>query len=238
MMHLHSQSRGLRDCLHCEFRSLRMFCNLHDEALTHFNSLGVPVSRSSGAKLYREGEEGDAVYVVCSGQIKLSCTSKEGKTLMLKIAMPGDVLGLSAAITGSPYEVTAEAMETAELKAIGRRDFLEFLQRHGEASLHSAKLLSKEYKDAFFDARRLALSSSVPGRLASVLLEWGRAASCGKPEMKFNMRLTHEELANMIGTSRETVTRALNRFRRDGLIEIRGVSVLITSPEKLERFTS
>lgn len=215
-----------------------MFCNLHGEALSHFNSLGVPADTPSGAKLYREGESGNAVYVVCSGQVKLSCTSKEGKTLILKIAMPGDVLGLSAAITGSPYEVTAEAIETTQIKAITRKDFLDFLQKHGEASLNSARLLSNEYKDAFVEARRLALSTSVSGRLASVFLEWGRAAACGKPEMKFNMRLTHEELADMIGTSRETVTRALNRFRKDRLIEIHGVSVLILSPEKLEILTA
>jgi CRP/FNR family transcriptional regulator, cyclic AMP receptor protein len=211
-----------------------MFCNLHEEALTHFNSLGVPAPKPSGARLFREGESGNTVYVVCSGQVKLSCTSKEGKTLILKIAMPGDVLGLSAAITGSPYEVTAEAIEATQIKAITRNDFLDFLQKHGEASLHSAKLLSNEYKDAFVDARRLALSASVSGRLASVILEWGRAAACGKPEMKFNMRLTHEELADMIGSSRETVTRVLNRFKKERLIEINGVSVRIVSPEKLE----
>jgi CRP/FNR family transcriptional regulator len=215
-----------------------MFCDLHGEALTHFNSLGVPAHVPSGARLFGEAEPGNTVYVVCSGQVKLSCTSKEGKILILKIAMPGDVLGLSAVITGSHYEVTAETMEPTQIKAIPRHDFLDFLQKHGEVSLNSAKLLSTEYKDAFIDARRLALSTSASGRLASVMLEWGRAASCGKPEMKFNMRLTHEELADMIGSTRETVTRALSRFKKEGIIEIHGVSILILSPEKLEMLTA
>jgi CRP/FNR family transcriptional regulator len=215
-----------------------MFCNLTADALTHFNSLGTPTHAPSGARLFGEDESGDTVFVICSGQVKLSCTSREGKTLILKIAMPGDVLGLSAVISGSRYEVTAETIEPTEIKSIPRNNFLGFLQKHGEASLHSAKVLSNEYKAAFVDARRLALSSSAPGRLASVMLEWGRAASCGKPEMKFNMRLTHEELADMIGSSRETVTRSLNRFKKEGLIEIRGVSVVILSPEKLELLTA
>jgi CRP/FNR family transcriptional regulator len=215
-----------------------MFCDLHGETLTHFNALGAPAHVPSGSRLFAEDERGNTVYVVCSGQVKLSCTSKEGKTLILKIAMPGDLLGLSAVITGSPYEVTAETIEPTQIKSIPRNDFLDFLQKHGEVSLNSAKLLSNEYKDAFVDARRLALSTSASGRLASVMLEWGRAASCGKPEMKFNMRLTHEELADMIGSSRETVTRALTRFKKDKLIEIHGVSVLILSPEKLEMLTA
>jgi CRP/FNR family transcriptional regulator, cyclic AMP receptor protein len=215
-----------------------MFCNLNDDALTDFNALGTQSEVPTGTRLFGEDESGDAVFVVCGGQVKLSCTSREGKTLILKIAMPGDVLGLSAAISGTPHEVTAVTIEPTQIKVLPRTGFLAFLEKHGEASLHSAKLLSDEYKAAFVDARRLALSTSAPGRLAGIMLEWGRAASCGKPEMKFNMRLTHEELADMIGSSRETVTRALNRFKKDRLIEIHGVSVLILSPEKLEMLTA
>ena len=102
--------------------------------------------------------------------------------------------------------------------------FLQFLKKHGEASMHVAKALSEEYKSAFFDARRLALSGSTAGRLAGVLLEWGRAESCGKPEMRLTMALTHEELANLVGCSRETMTRMLGRFKREKLIRMHGVS--------------
>jgi CRP/FNR family transcriptional regulator, cyclic AMP receptor protein len=215
-----------------------MFCNLGDRALTDFNALGTQSEVPAGSRLFAEDESGDTVFVICGGQVKLSCTSREGKTLILKIAMPGDVLGLSAAISGTPHEVTAVTIEPTQIKSIPRTSFLAFLEKHGEASLHSAKVLSDEYKAAFVDARRLALSTSAPGRLAGVMLEWGRAASCGKSEMKFNMRLTHEELADMIGSSRETVTRALNRFKKEKLIEIHGVSVLILAPEKLESLTA
>jgi CRP/FNR family transcriptional regulator, cyclic AMP receptor protein len=229
-----STHRSLHDCLHCELRPLRMFCNLNDDALADFSALGNQSEVPTGTRLFSEEEPSRGVILVCSGQVKLSCTSREGKTLILKIAMPGDVLGLSSTISGTPHEVTAATIEPTQIKTILRNDFLGFIEKHGEASLHSAKVLSDEYKAAFVDVRRLALSTSVPGRLASVILEWGRAASCGQPDLKFNMRLSHEELANMIGSSRETVTRALNRFKKEKLIEIRGVSVLILSPEKLE----
>ena len=232
-----SKVRSVRDCATCELRSLRMFCNLDSEALADFESMGVESKLVKGAKLFYEGGSSSGVFIICTGQVKLSCTSKDGKTLILKIAMAGDVLGLGAVISGSPFEVTAETVEPTEIKFIRRTDFLSFIQRHGQASLHAAKALSEEYKAVFFDARRLALSGSVAGKLAAVLLDWGRTASCGKPEMRFTMALTHEELANLIGSSRETVTRTLGRFRREKLIQIRGATVLVLSPGGLEHLS-
>jgi CRP/FNR family cyclic AMP-dependent transcriptional regulator len=226
----------LLDCINCEYRSLRTFCNLDEAALNDYAKIGVESSYSSGTTLFREGGPSRGVYVICTGQVKLFCNSKEGKTLILKIAMPGDVLGLGAVLSDSPYEVTAETVLPTQIKSIGRAEFLPFLEKHGEGSLHAARAVSDDYKAAFFDARRLALSGSAAGRLAGVLLDWGKAASaCGKLEMRFTMALTHEELANMVGSSRETVTRTLTRFRKEKLIEIRGSSISILAPELMEK---
>jgi CRP/FNR family transcriptional regulator len=214
-----------------------MFCSLDDAALADFELIGTSITLPRGATLFLENAPSQAVFVVCTGQVKLSCTSKEGRTLILKIAMPGDILGLGAVISGSKYEVTAETVQPTEIKSIRREEFLSFLKKHGQASLHAAKALSEEYKAAFFDARRLALSGSTAGRLAAVLLDWGRSESCGKTEMRFTMALTHEELANLVGCSRETMTRMLGRFKREKLIQIHGVSILILSPERLERIS-
>ncbi len=226
-----------RDCTACEVRSMRMFCNLSGQALLDYAKLGVDATFPRGATLFAEDSHPDSVFVLCHGQVKLSCTSREGKTLILKMAMPGDVLGLGAVVSNSPYEVTAETATPTRIKNIRRDDFLAFLQRHGEGSLHAAKSLAEEYKAAFFDARRLALSGSAAGRLASVLLEWGRtSAACGQHrQMRFTMALTHEELANLVGSSRETITRMLGRFRKERLIEVRGASIIILSPEGLEQ---
>lgn len=237
-MSMPSQPLHRSDCNTCEYRTLRMFCNLSPDALIDFNSIGVQMKIPKGAVLFQEDDASHGAVVICTGQIKLSCTSREGKTLILKIAMPGDVLGLSAVITGARYEVTAEALEPALVKNIRREDLLAFLEKHGEASMHAAKALSEEYKSVFFDARRLALSPSAAGRLATVLLDWGRAASCGKPEMRFTMALTHEELANLAGTSRETVTRVLGKFRKDKLIQVRGSSILVLAPERLAQLSA
>ncbi len=237
-MPIPSKSRRITDCDSCEYRSLRMFCNLSPVALAEFDALGFEAAFPKGTILFQEDEPSNNVLVLCTGQVKLSCGSRDGKTLILKIALPGDVLGLSAVLTGSRYEVTAETVELTQIKKIRRPDFLAFIQKQGEASLHAAQALSEEYKSAFFDARRLALSGSAAGRLASVLLDWGRTASCGKPEMRFTMALTHEELASLSGSSRETVTRTLTKFQKDKLIRIDGSSIVILSPDGLEHLAA
>jgi len=214
-----------------------MFCNLGEAAFADFQLLGTQRSFSRGDKLFAEDEPSRGIFLLCTGQVKLACSSKNGKTLILKIAMPGDLLGLGAVLSGSRYEVSARAIEPTQVKEIEREQFLAFLQKHGQASLHAAKALSEEYKTAFFEARRLALSGSAASRLAGLLLDWGRLSSCGKPEMRFTMALTHEELANMVGSSRETVTRILTRFRKEGLIASRGSSILIQAPHKLEKLS-
>lgn len=226
------------DCLNCEHRTLRMFCNLTPEALNDFDAIGIQMNHARGAKLFCEGDAARNVFILCTGQVKISSTSRDGKTMILKIGAPGDVLGLSAVLANLPYEVTAEAIEPCHVKTIRKQEFLDFLAKHGIASMHAAQSLSGEYLTVFQDAKRLALSGSAAGRLARLLLDWGNNVSCGKPELRFTMALTHEEIANMAGTSRETVTRLLNQFRRSQLIAIKGSSLTILKPDELERYTA
>ena len=226
------------DCQHCGWRPSRMFCDLAPAALADFDAIGKSEVLPRGSILFHEGDPGDRVFILCDGKVKLSCSSVGGKILNLKIALARDVLGLSGVISNGPFEVTAEALEQVSLKQIYRADFIPFLERHGEASMHAAKALSEEYKSAFTDARRLALSSSVSGRVAGLLLDWGRTASCGSGQMRFNMVLTHDDLASFTGTSRETITRALSKLQKDNFITINGASVNILRPEKLAELAS
>jgi CRP/FNR family cyclic AMP-dependent transcriptional regulator len=210
------------DCLNCEHRHLRMFCNLTPEALQDYDGIGIMMSHARGAKPFNEGDAARNVFVICFGHVKISSTSRDGKTMILKIAGPGDVMGLSAVLANVPHEVTAEAIEPCQVKTVRKQEFVDFLGRHGIASMHAAQ----------------SLSGSAAGRLARLLLDWGRSASNGKTEIRFTMALTHEEIANMAGTSRETVTRLLNQFRRDEWIQIKGASMTITKPDQLERLTA
>ena len=223
-------------CLQCDHRTMRLFCNLDEVALQRFDEIGTHVSLPGRATVFGEGEPVNGVFVVCTGQLKLSAASKEGRTMILRIAGPGDVLGLSATLSDIPYEVTAETLEPTQLKHVRRPEFLQFLEAHAEVGRKAAKTIAKEYHAVFLDARRLALSSSAAGKLAQLLLEWANTSACGKPELRFTMALTHEELANMAGTSRETVTRLLNQFERDHLIARRGSSLTIVDSPGLALF--
>jgi CRP/FNR family cyclic AMP-dependent transcriptional regulator len=225
-------------CHDCSHRSLRLFCNLSDDAIQHLDQIGMQIALPGRAIAFMEGQPSKAVFVVCEGQLKLSANSSEGRTMILKLACPGDLLGLSAALSQTSYEVTAETLEPTVLKRIRREEFLEFLQAHSEVGTKTAQAMAKEYRDVFLDARRLALSGSVSVRLARLLLDWAATAACGKPELRFTMALTHEELANMAGTSRETVTRLLNQFERDRLIARHGATLIILKPNELNQLAA
>jgi CRP/FNR family transcriptional regulator, cyclic AMP receptor protein len=234
-----SQVRRPPKCTECVYRESRMFCNLSPKALKDFEKLGVQMMLFRGSVLFREDDRSEGIVIVCSGKVKLSCSSRQGKILIVKIALPGDVLGLGAVLSGTLHETTAETLEPCTVKHIPREEFLAFLERHGQASIHTAKSLAEEYRSAFLDARRLALAPSVAGRVASVLLELGRgSANNSKSEMRFTMALTHGSLANLAGTSRETVTRTLSKFQREKLIQVRGSSMTILDPEKLSMLSS
>lgn len=220
-------------CSSCEFRHQLTFCNFSAAALTDYEKIGFMMTPAPGAKLFSEGDPARNVIVICSGQVKISTTSRDGRTMILKIAGPGDVLGLSATLASISHEATAETIEPCRIKIVRKQEFIEFLGRHGIASMHAAQVLSTEYLTAFHDAQRLALPNSAGGRLARLLLEWGRAAVDGKSEMRFTVALTHEEIASMAGTSRETVTRCLNQFRRDQWITIHGTSFTINRADRL-----
>ena len=226
------------DCLNCEHRHLRMFCNLTPEALQDYDGIGIMMSHARGAKLFTEGDAARNVFVICFGQVKISSTSRDGKTMILKIAGPGDVMGLSAVLANVPHEVTAEAIEPCQVKTVRKQEFIDFLGRHGVASMHAAQSLSGEYLTVFHDAKRLASPVLLRDDWHGCCLTGEKLSANGKPEIRFTMALTHEEIANMAGTSRETVTRLLNQFRRDQWIVIKGASLTITKPDELERLTA
>ena len=132
------------DCINCEHRHLRMFCDLTPEALEDYDGIGIMMSHARGAKLFSEGDPARNVFVICFGQVKISSTSRDGKTMILKIAGPGDVMGLSAVLANVPHEVTAEAIEPCQVKTVRKQEFVDFLGRHGIASMHAAQSLSGE----------------------------------------------------------------------------------------------
>jgi CRP/FNR family transcriptional regulator len=223
------------NCLICKLRTSSFFCNLPKGSLEELEKVKYASAYPQGAVLFVEGQAPRGVYIVCSGRVKLSTTSREGKTLILRIAQAGEVLGLHATVSGKPYELTGETLQPCQLDFVRRDDFLRFLQNHGDACLNAAQHLSQNCQNAYEMIRSLGLSHSVGEKLARLLLEWASDGETTKEGIRIKISLTHEEIAQLIGTSRETVTRVLSEFRAKKFAQLRGSTLMIQNRPELER---
>lgn len=223
------------DCLICKLREAGFFCDLPKESLQELERIKYASGYPQGAVLFVEGQAPRGVYIVCSGRVKLSTASRDGNTLILRIAQGGEVLGLHGTVSGKPYELTAETLQPCQLDFIKREDFLRFLQKHGDACLSAAKHLSQNCQDAYEMIRSLGLSHSVSEKMARLLLEWASDGEQTAEGVRIKISLTHEEMAQLIGTSRETVTRVLGEFRDKQFAQLRGSTLLIKNKPALEK---
>jgi CRP/FNR family cyclic AMP-dependent transcriptional regulator len=222
-------------CLICKLRHAGFFCDLPKASLEHLERIKYASAYPQGAVLFVEGQSARGVYIICSGRVKLTTTSRDGKTLILRIAQAGEILGLHATVSGKPYELTAETLMPCQLDFVKRDDFLRFLQDHGDACLSAAQHLSQNCQSAYEMIRSLGLSHSVSEKLARLLLEWATEGEVTKDGIRIKISLTHEEIAQLIGTSRETVTRVLGEFRDKRFAQLRGSTLLILNKAGLER---
>jgi CRP/FNR family transcriptional regulator, cyclic AMP receptor protein len=223
------------DCLICKLRESGFFCDLPKAALNDLERIKYASGYPQGAVLFVEGQAPRGVFIICGGRVKLSTTSRDGHTLILRISQAGEVLGLHATVSGKPYELTAETLQPCQLDFIRREDFLRFLRNHADACLNAAKHLSRNCQSAYDLIRALGLSHSVSEKVARLLLEWSSDGEDTKDGIRIKVSLTHEEMAQLIGTSRETVTRILAEFREKQLAHLRGSTLLIKNKAALEK---
>jgi CRP/FNR family cyclic AMP-dependent transcriptional regulator len=222
-------------CTECTVRAERLFCNMAASSIAAVDSIKFTGVYPKGSLLFVEGEMPRGIFILCSGRAKLTTSSTEGKTLIVKIAEPGEVLGASATILGKPYEVSAETIEPAQLNFIKRDDFLKLLGTNVEVCMHTAQQLSEKYHAAQREIRSLGLSQTTSEKLAKLLLDWcARGGEETAKGIRLKVLLTHEEIAQMIGTTRETVTRLLSDFKRKKIIEMKGSSVFVLEKNSLE----
>jgi CRP/FNR family transcriptional regulator len=172
--------------------------------------------------------------MVLRGRVKLSVCSRDGKTLILRVAKAGEVLGISASVSASAYEATAETLEASEISFLKRADVLRLMHAHNHLALWLAEHLSHEYSFTCREVRNLMLAESARGRLARFLVENLDKNSTPQQRDRMKLGLTHEEMAQMIGSSRETVTRTLAAFKKRRLVEQNGATLIIHDRMALE----
>ena len=228
----------VESCLTCKLRADKIFCNLPQHTVQALEAIKYTTAYPKGAVLFVEGQAARGVFILCRGRVKLSICSSDGKTLILKIAEPGEVLGLSASVSGKPYELTAETLDPCQVNFVKREDFLRFLREHNEVCLRVAEQLSEKYNTACHEIRSLGLSHSAAEKLAKLLLEWSVKNGGARQPDRLKLTLTHEEIAQMIGTSRETVTRLFADFRKRQLIQLKGSTLVIRNRAALQSLVS
>ena len=222
------------NCEKCPLRKPGHFCCLASDALREMNACSHSSSYPQRAVLTTEGQQARGVFIVCQGRLKLSSMSKDGKSVILRIVRAGEVIGLSAVISNRAYESSAETLVPTQVRFIAAPDILRIVRKYPEAAIHVAQSLSRECVSAYNEIRSLALAPTCASKLATLLLSWCTPANMKGGEFRINSEFTQEEIAEMIGTSRETVTRLFTQFKNKRLIESRGPGLCIKDLQALE----
>lgn len=227
----------VESCMSCKLRQDRFFCNLERKALEQLDHLKLTATFPPGTTIFAQGQAPRGVNIVCQGKVKLSMASPDGRMLTVKEASDGEVLGLSATITGREHELTAETITHCQLNFIRRDDFLRFLQANQEACFHAAQELSQLHNDTCSGLRLFGLTPNIGARLATLLLKLD-AENPAKRRGHVTWPYTHEEIAQQLGASRETVTRLLIDLRKRKILDLRGTIAVILDRDTLERLAA
>jgi CRP/FNR family transcriptional regulator len=185
-----------------------------------------------GALLFLEGDECSGVFVLRSGRVKLSVSQPGGKSVIVGIAEPGDIVGLAAVVDGSPYEATAEAIETCNTEFVRRDEVLSALTAEAGLAQYAVRQLSRGYLQMCETVVSLSASDPVIVRLARLVVSWMPRGN-GHHPVKLDNHFTHQQIAEMIGTTRETVTRSLSEMRDRGLVTLKNGELAVHDNERL-----
>lgn len=225
-------SRALpHPCAACTFT--RSFCPTN-EIRGVIDRLKTSILYEAGSTAFHEGERCHSVFIVDSGRVKLVTGSRTGRTLLLRLAGDGQLLAAADAVAGVPYSYSAVAVEPAVMSSIPRETFLRLVASYPELALRLTKSLSEEYGFARQETRFLGFGETSAARLAHLLIDWatddGTETHQPTPLPPY---VTHTDLAQAIGSTRETVTRILSDFRHRGVIARNGESIVIRDVAEL-----
>lgn len=223
-----------KNCQSCPVRREGLFCNLSAETLNDLTAAKQSFTYPPGNFLFFENEVNRGIYILCSGQVKLSISSNAGRTLTLKISTPGDVIGLASTLADCPYEATAEVLQSSSISFLRKEDFFRLCSTHPDFEQSVIRQLGLQYRTACEQLRTIGLSASAPQKMARLLLNWSSQGRKTEDGIKINVPLTHGQIAECVGSTRETVTRTLSDFKHRHLILLKGATLLIPNLPALE----
>jgi CRP/FNR family transcriptional regulator len=218
----------IETCAGCRFCAERLFHGLAPASLQAFEAIKSMSFYPKGATLFVEGQSPRGIYVLCAGRAKLTASSNSGKTLIVRLAEPGEVLGLSATISGELYHLSAETIEPCQADFVRRDDFKAFLRAYPEVCFRVIEMLSSSLHAASAQIRSFGKVNKAAERLSGLLLRWcDETGEKTQEGLRLKVPFTHQEIAQMIGASRETVSRLLGELKRQQIISIKNTTLLV-----------
>jgi CRP-like cAMP-binding protein len=215
-----------------------IFSELEEETIEKIAQVGVRKSYSKENVILMEEEAGSALFVIISGKVKISRTSSDGREVILSILSESDFFGEMAILDGLTRSATVISIEESELYIIQRNQFLELLKSHPEISISLLQELTQRLRTADMKIKALTLKDA-EGKVATVILQI--ADDYGKIKqglVEIEKLPLQQDLANMAGTSRETISRTLHSFAKKDLVEIEGTKLRILDYEKFKELYS
>ncbi|MGD0509063.1 MAG: Crp/Fnr family transcriptional regulator [Terriglobales bacterium] len=211
----------------------KSFCDFPPIVAEALEQEALTTTYPTGAVLFAEGQAPRGVFIVRRGRVKLSICSSDGRTLILRIADPGCLLGVASVVSGRKYEATAETQEPSEISFLRHTDLLRLMRLHGEFALWVTQHISHDYASTCREIRDLILSDSASEKLARLLVGWLDQNTAARNPSQMKLALTHEEIGQMIGSSRETVSRLFAGFKKQHLIQQSGSTLVISDRDGL-----
>lgn len=222
--------------LHCETCSSRgkgVFCDLSDAHLKELDSAKTHNHYKPKQHIFYEGNQPYGIYCVASGKVKIFKTDPDGHQQIVRLASGGDLLGYRSLLAGEPYSASAEALEEVNACFVDKRTFYHILDTHPVTALHVLTNLAKDLGRAESQMVNLA-HKNVRERFAEILLilqkKYGEKGGKG---IRLKISLTREELAELIGTTQESVIRLMTEFKTDGLIAVDGRDITLLNVPKI-----
>ncbi|HZK24023.1 MAG TPA: Crp/Fnr family transcriptional regulator [Oscillospiraceae bacterium] len=213
------------------------FAGLAEKELEIVSSVMIERNYAKGAVLFLEGERGESLFVINHGRVKISKSSPDGREQILHIYNDGDIFAEVVLFDRGPYPATAEAVEDTQCWLLRNADMERLLAAQPQLGIKLLRIMSRRLRRAQLLVRDLALHDTY-ARLAGLLLRFVRLE--GRPQedgVVLDLDLTRQEMASMIGTSRETVARILSRFQKEGIIVLDKQRIIIKDQAKLHDWT-
>ena len=216
-------------------RSAPLFSALNDADATALRASMTQVKVTKGHTLFKEGDEGDRLYVVLEGKLKLGTTSIDGRENLLSILGPGEMFGELSLFDPEPRTATATAVTDAKLLALAHDQVIGLVTAHPQTSLELLRRLAQRLRKSNEILADLVFAD-VPGRVAKAIIDLGTRFGVQKDEgLHVNHDLTQEELAQLVGASRETVNKALADFAARGWVRLEPRAVVILDYERISK---